>query len=181
LVCEGENTEPDYFLALKRHLKKQSLDIVLVPAAGVPMTLVRVALKEAKKLKDSIGTKEDRVCAVFDRDTHPQFADAINFCNRNKILVGYSNPCFELWLIWHMENYGAVSRHDEVQRHFQKLVPEYNPKSRKTADFSKLMASVEMACDRSKHHFDAREAEGAKYGAPSSQLHEVIACLESFD
>jgi hypothetical protein len=181
LVCEGQNTEPEYFRALKRHFNKQAIDIITVPAAGDPMTLSRRALKEARELRASIGTEKDRVCAIFDRDTHEGFEEAIRFCDRNGILVGYSNPCFELWLIWHIENYGAVTHHHVVQKHFEKLVPEYDPKRAKTADFSKLMDGLDTACGWSQHHFDARVAEGARFGAPSSQLHEVIACIKSFD
>lgn len=181
LVCEGKNTEPDYFYALKRHLNKQSLEIKVVAPAGVPMTVAKAALKESKKLKNSVGTQGDRVCAIFDRDEHPGFNEAISFCIRHKILVGYTNPCFELWLIWHFENYGENSHRHDVQKKFAGLVPAYDPAGKKTADFSILVDNLEAACARSKHHFEAREAEGAKYGAPSSQLHEVIECIKSFD
>jgi RloB-like protein len=180
LVCEGKNTEPDYFGALKRHLNKQSLEIKVVPGAGVPMTVAKAALKESKNLKNSIGTDRDRVCAVFDRDEHPKFEEAIDFCLRNGILVGYTNPCFEVWLVWHFENYGENTHRQNVQKKFAALVPEYHPATKKTADFSKLMHGLDKACDWSKHHFDARDDEGARYGAPSSQLHEVIECIKSF-
>jgi RloB-like protein len=181
LVCEGKNTEPDYFRALRQNLSKQSLEIKVVEAAGVPMTVAQEALRQAKILKDSVGSEGDRVCAIFDRDEHPKFDEAIEFCRRHKIMVGYTNPCFELWLIWHFENYGANSHRHDVQNHFRGLVPQYDPKRAKTADFSKLMDGLDKACRWSQHHFDARVAEGALYGAPSSQLHEVIACIRSFD
>lgn len=181
LVCEGKNTEPDYFRALKASLNKQSVDIKLVPAAGVPMSVAKAALKAVRELKNSVGTEKDRVCAIFDRDDHPGFEAAIAFCIRNKIMAGYTNPCFELWLIWHFENYGANTHHTEVQRKFSALAPDYDHARKKTADFSKLMNRVDEACSWSKHHFDARAAEGAQYGAPSSQLHEVIDCIRSFD
>jgi hypothetical protein len=181
LVCEGQNTEPDYFRALKENLSKRSLDIILVPAAGVPMTLAKAALEEARKLKNSVGTDGDRVCAIFDRDEHPRFEEAIAFCIRHRIMVGYTNPCFELWLIWHLENYGANAHRHEVQKAFARLVPDYSPAANKTADFSRLMDGVDNACNWSKHHFHARIAEGARYGAPSSQLHEIIDCIKTFD
>ena len=181
LVCEGKNTEPDYFRALKKSLNKQSLDIIVVPAAGVPMTLAKAALDEGRKLKNSVGTDDDRVCAIFDRDEHPRFNEAIDFCIRHKILVGYTNPCFELWLIWHFENYGTQNHRHDVQQKFATLAPDYDPAIKKSAHFSKLMSGLDNACEWSKHHFDAREAEGARYGAPSSQLHEVIACIKSFE
>jgi hypothetical protein len=181
LVCEGKNTEPDYFRALRQNLNKQSLEIKVVEAAGVPMTVAQEALRQAKILKNSVGIEGDRVCAIFDRDEHPKFDEAIEFCRRHKIMVGYTNPCFELWLIWHFENYGANSHRHEVQKAFARLVPDYSLAANKTADFSKLMGGVDYACNWSKHHFDARIAEGARYGAPSSQLHEIIDCIKTFD
>jgi RloB-like protein len=180
LVCEGRNTEPEYFRAIKRFYAKRSLEIVTVRAAGVPMTLAKKAKEEVKSLKNSIGTKGDVVCAIFDRDEHPKFEEAIAFCQRNGILVGYTNPCFELWLVWHFENYGSTCHRHDVQRRFATLAPEYNPATTKTADFSKLMGRIDDAVTRSQHHFEARENEGALYGAPSSLMHKIIERIKDF-
>jgi hypothetical protein len=181
LVCEGKNTEPEYFRALKRFYAKKSLDIVTVPAAGVPMTLANRAREEARGLKNSVSTKKDAVCAIFDRDEHPKFEEAIAFCQRNGILVGYTNPCFELWLIWHFENFGATCHRHDVQKRFATLAPEYHPTANKTADFSKLMSGIDDAALRSQHHYEARENEGALYSAPSSLMHKIIERIKEFE
>jgi RloB-like protein len=181
LVCEGKNTEPDYFRALKQHFAKQSVEIKVIPDAGQTMTLAREAKKQKVELSKSIGAKADQVCAIFDCDGRSDFLQAIEFCDRNGVLAGYSNPCFEVWLIWHFQNYGSVCDQKEAQKQFARLFPDYSVQGRKSADFNKIMERVEAACGWSQHHYEARENEGALHGAPSSLMHQVIERIKEFD
>ncbi|MEO0926273.1 MAG: RloB family protein, partial [Cyanobacteria bacterium J06643_13] len=68
MVCEGTETEPNYFEALGRKIKTK-VNLVIKGAGRVSLSLV----EEAKRLKDKDGGYEvksgdDEVWCVFDRD-----------------------------------------------------------------------------------------------------------------
>ena len=48
LFCEGKNTEPAYFSALKRTLTGALITVETKPGVGVPMTIATEAVKFAK-------------------------------------------------------------------------------------------------------------------------------------
>ena len=92
------------------------------PAQGVPDTLATKAAELARKLGLLPGRRKaknsfeenDEVWAVFDRDEHPNFDQAIDRCRRAGVRVARSNPCFELWLILHEKDY---DRPDDRKSH----------------------------------------------------------------
>ena len=121
VFCEGKKTEPAYFGAIKRAYKDTLVEVETNPAAGVPYTIAENAVELARSLglgprsrrkKDSFE-ENDQVWAVFDRDEHPRFDEAVALCERHGVHVGRSNPCFELWLILHEQDYDrAEDRHE---------------------------------------------------------------------
>ena len=111
IVTEGEKTEPDYLIGLRRHLKLNSAEIKVLNADGTdPLTIVSVAIeqRDEQKRKASQGFRVpyDSVWAVFDTeraDTNPKLNDALQKAKAHKVNVAISNPCFEFWLLLHDE------------------------------------------------------------------------------
>ena len=110
LFCEGEKTEIEYFKAIGRTCSKTLIALETHGGVGVPKTIASKAIEKARSLgltpksrrkKDSYEER-DEVWAVFDRDDHPRFDEAVRECEQQKVGVGRSNPCFELWLILHV-------------------------------------------------------------------------------
>lgn len=95
ILCEGKQTEPNYFNALKRKQRWASVTV-----RGIGEGALRV-VKEAVKEKD----KFDEVWCVFDRDDIPrrQFDSALRLAEEHGIHIAYSIWCFELWLVLHFE------------------------------------------------------------------------------
>ena len=88
--------------------------IEVIPGAGVPRTVAQKAIEYARshRSKDSFE-ENDQVWAVFDRDEHPNFGDAVVRCKESGIGVARSDPCFELWLILHKRDYDRpCDRHE---------------------------------------------------------------------
>ena len=57
-----------------------------------------------RTIQKSIG-KENKV-SVFDYDgKKDKYEEAIDLAIENKIELGYTNYCFDLWLILHKEDY----------------------------------------------------------------------------
>jgi hypothetical protein len=88
IYCEGRRTEPTYFAALKRACANALIEVETVPNAGVPYTLARSAVGRARELDLSRRSRKvlnsfeqgDEVWAVFDRDEHPRYREAIGLC-----------------------------------------------------------------------------------------------------
>ncbi len=178
LFCEGKNTEPAYFSALKRTLTGALITVETKPGVGVPMTIATEAVKFAKsqgmtktsRRKKNSFEENDEVWAVFDRDEHPNFDEAISLCQANNVGVARSNPCFELWLILHEGDYNRPDHRDAVQRKLKKLRPEYDNRKGKIPDCDDLVTRVEAAEERGKVLVERREEEGDPHGNPSTTV-----------
>ena len=173
LFCEGRNTEPAYFDAIKHACSSTLIAVEIVPAVGVPMTIAERATEEAgahkRRRKDSFE-EGDRVWAVFDRDEHPRFDEAVALCKGHGVGVARSDPCFELWLILHERDYDRSCSRHEAQRDLKRLRWEYDKDGAKTPDCEDLVKRVEKAEGRAEAQLLRREQEGAPCGNPSTTV-----------
>ena len=102
IVCEGRNTEPEYFTNCAFYYGNGLVRVVPVPGAGAPLTIVQKA-KQLREELTALHRKANnsfdhcfRVWVVFDRDEHPNIENAMDQAATSGINVGFSNPCFEL-------------------------------------------------------------------------------------
>jgi hypothetical protein len=106
IVCEGKNTEPSYFNALKF----KSATIHPVGEGFNTISLVRRAEFLAKQ------KQYDEVWCVFDKDDFPSedFNEAIHVALSKGFHVAYSNQSFEYWILLHFSDHqgGALHRND---------------------------------------------------------------------
>src|SRR5262249_49643453 len=119
----------------------------------------------------------DEVWAVFDRDEHPKVQEAIELCEANGIGIGYSNPCFELWLVLHLEDYDKPDGRKVVQGHLAKLCPEYDPKKGKCPNCKQLIESVEAAEERAKALLKRRQEERNPLGVASTTVGNLTSSI----
>ena len=171
IVCEGRNAEPDYFRALQAAVRDALVELVIEPAAGVPMTIALRAIDIRRPSgKRASYEDNDEVWAVFDRDTHPKFNEAVNLCETKHVGVARSNPCFEMWLILHYTDFDRPGGHRAVQAHLQAICPEYDPTRAKRLDCVLLMDQRAVAERRAERQLADREAEGNPFGEPSTTV-----------
>ena len=178
LFCEGMNTEPTYFSALKQTWTGALIVVETRRGVGVPMTIAREAVKFAKsggltnnsRRKKNSFEENDEVWAVFDRDEHPNFDDAVSLCQANSVGVARSNPCFELWLILHEKDYDRPDHRNAVQRELKNLRPEYDNHRGKIPDCDDLVTRVELAEERGEAMVKRREVERNPHGNPSTTV-----------
>lgn len=184
IYCEGRKTEPGYFNEFNR-ARGALIDVEVVPA-GVPLTVAEAAVARAKREGLAKGSSKrrrdsfaaaDQVWAVFDRDEHPNFEAAIELCSRHGVSVGRSNPCFEIWLILHVEDFNRPDDRHALGRHLSKLRPEYEPNGAKTCRWRELLASVEDAETRAANQLAQRSNEGAPFGTPSTTVGELTKAI----
>ena len=170
LFCEGRNTEPAYFEAIKRAYP--SALIRIESSVGVPHTIAEKAAafaRNSRRKKDSFE-EGDEVWAVFDRDRHPRFKDAVALCKQKGIKVARSNPCFEVWLILHEQDYAQPNNRHQVQKVLQKLRPEYNKRGSKILYCDELVCRVQEAEQRGEKLLERWNEVGEPYGNPSTTV-----------
>lgn len=61
LVCEGQVTEPEYFVGLGRWIRNSSLEIVIADEHGVPLTLVEQADRLKQQPSQLARRERDRL------------------------------------------------------------------------------------------------------------------------
>ena len=178
MFCEGKNTEVKYFEAVRRIYSSTLIQWEIYGGVGVPYTIAEKAIEQAKSLglarhsrrrKDSYE-ENDQVWAVFDRDDHPQFEEAVANCETASVRVARSNPCFELWLILHEQDFDRYEDRQTMQKKFADLRPEYDPDGEKTPDCDDLVKRVKAAEQRGETQLQRRKEEDKPYGNPSTTV-----------
>lgn len=148
IFAEGEKTEPGYFDAIKRLQDRYTIKVH--DQHGAPREVLDLAMNFKDSLvalsRDLPEDEQPIVCCVFDRDQHPGVDDVIRRAARAGIRVGFSNPCFELWLLLHFQDFGApcAGSCGTVHARLVKHVPDYV----KTLPFELLRGRFESARDR---------------------------------
>ncbi len=112
IFCEGEKTEPYYIRGYidNYHSDKKNILLVEDTEKNTPVQLVEAAMAHKKTT-----TKHDLYWVVFDRESTTKYSHVLhlkarNLANRYNIEIAFSNVCFELWLLLHME-YSTASYH----------------------------------------------------------------------
>ena len=134
------------------------------------MTLANAAVAAVRKLKRKKNPLRDQVWTVFDRDDHPRFDDAVDLCRKHGIEIARSDPCFELWLILHLQDFDSSCTCRDVQRQFEVLHPAYDQNRGKRPDCDTLAHNVEEAEQRAEAQLERRNQEGNPFGNPSTTV-----------
>lgn len=182
IFSEGQNTEPDYFEALRRHAFGALVDLEIIEGVGVPATIAekacaRAKLKKNKRLRSSFE-ENDEIWAVFDRDEHPNFEASIVRCKAANVGTAQSDPCFELWMILHYQEYDRPDDRHAVQKKFASICKDYDPKKGKTTDCKKLIGFVEKAEDRAEKQLARRLAESQHILRPYTMVFKLTKSLK---
>ncbi|MDO5285916.1 MAG: RloB family protein [Actinomycetia bacterium] len=97
VLTEGEETEKTYLEQLRQSLPRQSGTTFDIKGLGKdPVTLVRTAIR--------LRRHHDWVVCLVDVDQHAHLEQALREARSHEVQVVVSNPCFEIWLRWHLED-----------------------------------------------------------------------------
>jgi len=120
VLTEGKATEPGYLTLIGRE-HRSSITITFDEKApgSDPLRLVRMAKKHLdvnRRRRKSDGPDFDEIWCVFDVDEHPNIPRARQEAFDAGIKIAISNPCFELWLVLHVQDQTAsIHRHKAQQ------------------------------------------------------------------
>lgn len=111
MVTEGV-TEQEYLERLRQRIRSRHVALDIKDGGGEPSRV----LKECKK---SLRSGDyDGAVIVVDVDQHATLDAVLTECRSSGISAIVTNPCFELWLLWHSEDQRA---HIEPRRAGERL------------------------------------------------------------
>lgn len=181
IACEGRNTEPDYISQCVKEYGAGLVRLHVIPETGAPITVVSAAIAERKAMLALYNDRKvDRsqripfkVWAIFDKDDYEVDA-AIALAKENGIEIAFSNPCFELWPLLHLENYGAQDGRHALQRRLRHLMPNYDHDNAAIVDFELIKKFFDVAYQRAKQMNASRVREDCALGCPSTTVGELV-------
>ncbi len=190
IITEGSRTEPLYLEEIRAVHQLHSANVEVQPGrlGTAPIQVVRYAqqLFEEGDLHKGIRPRSfDQVYAVFDRDEHDSYVNALNLAksldgklrNDEKQLVSFkaiaSIPSFELWLLLHYEDIQAPIHRDEVMSRLSHYIPGYEKGA--GGMFATTRNHLDAATQRA-------QVLAAKFNAytdpePFTALHELVTLL----
>jgi hypothetical protein len=127
IVCEGEQTEPNYFRAFR-----VASHVCNIQGTGCnTLSLV----KEAVRLSQMEDYRE--VWCVFDRDSFREkhVRAAYSLAEEKGFKIAYSNECFELWYLLHFKYLDTALRREEYYRQLRGEMGKYAKNSVDMYDF----------------------------------------------
>lgn len=190
IVTEGSKTEPLYLEEIRGAHQLHSANVEVQPGqlGTAPIQVVRYAqqLFQEGDLHKGIRPKSfDQVYAVFDRDDHHSYFNALNLAksldgklrNDDKQRVSFkaiaSIPSFELWLLLHYEDIHAPIHRDVVMDRLRQHVATYQKGA--GGAFSITRDRLEVAAQRARalaEKFDAYSDP-----EPFTALYELVTVL----
>lgn len=142
IICEGVNTEPDYFNAFR-------FTSASVKALGKGLNTIKL-VQEAIIIKNEERKKGhvfDQYWVVFDKDdfSNHDFNEAIRLAESNGFQVAYSNQAFEYWFLLHFNMYrGYIHRNDYEQMLSLQMKVRYNKKGNFTTKIYGLLLPYQL-------------------------------------
>lgn len=190
IVSEGSKTEPNYFNEIRRMYRLRTASVQVRPSelGTAPIQVVQYArqLFESGDAHKGIQPRSfERVYAVFDRDDHESYHDALTLADslngklRSDIrrTIHFqaiaSVPCFELWLLLHFEEVQSPLHRNDVMRSLKRHLPGY--KKGDSLAFEQTNHLLDTATERAQHlakSFNARTDP-----SPFTAIPELVSLL----
>lgn len=95
IVTDTEETEKNYFEGMKSSIPSEIRDRIVIKVEKAKTTY---ALVERTRELCNSQAQQRIPWIVFDRDQVKDFDDIIQEAMKKEIYVGWSNPCFEIWM-----------------------------------------------------------------------------------
>jgi hypothetical protein len=159
IASEGQRTEPKYFTDLKNKFLRSSLHVEILDrfvSASSPSHVLAHLNKFKTKYK--LG-RDDELWMVIDVDRwrEEKLSDVAGKCRDKGFLIAVSNPCFELWLLLHLDEFDHYNEEQKnrlfqnsqrfIEREIRQILGSFN---KSNLDTSKFLPYVENAVIRAR-------------------------------
>lgn len=178
IVCEGTETEPNYFKSFPI-----PPDLVDLRVQGVGCTPSGV-VDEATKIRDEVKESDDpydQVWCVFDRDAFPRsdFFGAIQTAKDRGIYVACSDEAFELWYLLHFDYVSTAVARTDYSRRLEEVLGHAYSKNSKTM-YRELQAWQAVAVRNAKKRLEWYASRGLKPENPYTTVHLLVIELNKY-
>jgi hypothetical protein len=129
IVSEGTVTEEQYFRRVRAFFRASSVQVATCDVETLgrdPVSVVKRAIKKRDSAQIENDAQYNQVWCVVDVDEHQNLAEALELAKQNSIKVAITNPCFELWLLWHYQDHNSYISTQAVQRKLKKIIRDYD-------------------------------------------------------
>lgn len=190
IVCEGTETEPNYFEAIKSKIKKQRNDKITIKIVGKgrgTTNLVEEAIKEVNKATNYISN----VWLIYDKDefTEESFDKVVTICNQLNKEEGtiyhpiWSNECIETWILLHFIRFDTpINRKDCIRKlntHFkQRKLGKYEKNDEKL--YEKIKPYEETAIKNAKWLENKYNTQLPSQMNPCTKVYYLIEFLNKY-
>jgi hypothetical protein len=182
VVVEGDVTEREYIDAVKRSRRIRNIDIQIVHRYTDPVGIVNDAKEQQKLARKS--DPYDEVWCVFDTETkltqpaRHGLSDAINAAKAAKVECAISNPCVELWLLWHYRDQNSWISSDGIQHYCRELKITQEGRGKHLSDADDLIGNRYAAAKERAEAADTRHQQNGNRKPedrnPSSGMYKLI-------
>lgn len=183
LICEGTETEIRYF----KKFRSRGCRIDIIPLASQ----YKSADQLVKKAKATIGTNDyypdegDIVWCVFDRDdnTNDMLTKAKQVARKEGYRIAFSNPCFEVWFLYHYANQGTEIADCDAAIRLLKQKGRLEQYEKNKDVYEQLKELQEIAIQRAEKRVKDLEAERveaiSRQSNPVTTVAELVQYLNS--
>ncbi len=141
IFCEGAIREYQYFKYFKEMDSRINIEIYKLnphednsPSGLLNIAKSFITANEANPNPKYFFLENDEVWIVLDTDKDkaesrkPQIREVRNFCKQNKDwFVAQSNPCFEVWLYYHLSSEKPIFENRGVSSVWKKFLNDFIP------------------------------------------------------
>ena len=190
IVCEGEKTEPLYFGEIRAEYRLSTANVQVWPSAfgTEPLQVVECAEQlflKGDRQKGIIPRAFDEVCAVFDRDDHLTYPQALaKAAALNKKLKNdtgeripfraiASVPCFELWLLLHFMDVHVPIHRNKVYERLKEYLSGYDKGQR--GHWTATKGRLDQAMSRAQERAALTTAHNG--AEPYTDIHQLVSDL----
>ena len=183
IICEGENTEPEYF----KSFPVKTANVNSYGLGSSKMALVKYVISIVKEDND----KETENWVVFDMDIQSDnvvsdkedYENAIKLAESKGIKVAYANDAFELWFLLHYQYFDNKWTRHEYYKRLNELWDCNYDKEGKRLVFCKQIystlqkderASQEKAIERAAKLLEEQEEVRLSDKNPATSIHLLV-------
>lgn len=173
IVCEGTETEPNYFRSFR---VPKNVQVYVKGLGKNPSQLVDYATQ----LHDE-DSDYDQVWCVFDRDSWKvqDFNSALSSAKTKNVKVAYSNPKFELWYLLHFDYLdSAIAPGTYDSKLSSYLGKEYSKNNREIYEL--LLGKQNRAIERAEKLLEQYAPPNPAQDNPSTTVHQLVKALNQF-
>lgn len=193
IFCEGEQTEPRYFMRMKELIETHPVykNMVLVEIEGCGAETMRV-IQAAERYIQKMKIKDGQVWCVYDKDSFPaqhfnQVSERANNLNQKNTGVTYhtawSNQCIEYWFVLHFAYYDSDNDRAFYMKFLDDKMKEFGlPKYEKKDIFDILLqyGNPKLAIRYAKRRLQENSGRTDTEIAPGTKVHLLVEELAKY-